>query len=548
MSAMQPFPGDPGSLKTYGTKYERLAQTILEVSQKLTALVQDQSDRGDAVAQLREKAEGTSAEIKKVQRRYHETALALVDFAVSLDEAQGSANGAIATYSNGTHHLSNLHYERRLLEEDRLTAMTTNADPGAIADINADIRRIDNQIRQIESEIASAQSTYDAAEHQRHDAIIYALARIIPVLDELNDTAGDYVRAAFESVVDFFEAIGKWVTDVLLPLLETILTVIAYVVLILVVLVAVLVILAAILLSFGVVGAIILGLIAAALIIVAGYLIYTIVQGTLQPTPTMRPVKLPDFSADGLDPDNPYTATTDQGKDLMEDGYLDDMGGTDSTVIEVIKVVGEDGVTRWRVILPSTQDWEFVNGLLDTPPHWDPKGDQGAMNDLASNVMLMMTPELQAAYERAVRQAMTDAGVKPGEEIMMVGWSQGGILAGAFASDTSDEFNVTAIMVGGSPIDAMPIPPNVSVISVQHPADVVHQLDLTPADHDSSHWVTIAEPPETDQVDHGAQSYAMTADHYLNDAPVGSPLWQIQQQQAAFYGGTETTYAYQGSE
>ncbi len=80
-------------------------------------------------------------------------------------------------------------------------------------------------------------------------------------------------------------------------------------------------------------------------------------------------------------------------------GTTDGMGGADQTVIDIKKIVGSDGMERWVVSLPSTQDWQLGP-------------DAGALNDRDSNIALMMdNPALRTAYERAVLEAMSDAGV-----------------------------------------------------------------------------------------------------------------------------------------
>src|SRR5690606_41329898 len=96
-----------------------------------------------------------------------------------------------------------------------------------------------------------------------------------------------------------------------------------------------------------------------------------------------------------------------------------------------------------------------------------------AVNDLGSSPATIVAPEHQAASERAVLLAMRRAGIGPQDSVMLVGWSQGGIVAGAIASDQNSGFTVRAIAVAGSPIDHMPIPDSVSVLAFQHDGDHV---------------------------------------------------------------------------
>lgn len=539
------FAGDPGSLKSYGAKYEQTAAAILEVSQKLTALVNDESAAGASVAQLRENARKVSGDVQKAQSRYHETALALIEFGTDLQDAMTKASGAISAYNNGTSTLNTLNYRRRSFEEDRATAMAAGADQATIDDIDADIRAVDRSIDSAEYAIANAQSIYNSAAVDRETAIAEAIARIRGTLGELNDTAADYVRAAWESIADFFAAIAQWIDEVLLPLLEDILVVIGTILLILLALALAF----ALLYAFGLLGMLVMGILTA----VAAYLIVQVAQTLAPPPPVTEHSRSYKPQPSELSESEQAHATPEQVQDLLENKWLDDSGGTDSTRIEVIKVVDEDGTVRWRVILPSTQDWEWATGLPQGIEHFDPRGDQGALNDLGSNSLLVVTPWLQAAYEKAVREAMTQAGVQPGQEIMMIGWSQGGMVAGAFASDLNDEFNVTAISVAGSPIDHVNIPSSVAVLSIQHNGDVVHTLDWgVPPPPNSSNWYTVTTDVQTvgntPLPVHDAASYAASLEVALKDPTPDPNLQAIKDKQSAFYGGSELSIIYDTSE
>lgn len=101
------------------------------------------------------------------------------------------------------------------------------------------------------------------------------------------------------------------------------------------------------------------------------------------------------------------------------------------------------------------------------------------MNDLDSNLALMLAPSLCSQYDRAVLAAMQQAGVGPNDPVMLVGFSQGGIMAGHLAAYNSDD-NWDAVVVAGAPIDSMPIPSTTTVVSVQHSGDPVPRLDSMP--------------------------------------------------------------------
>lgn len=174
---------------------------------------------------------------------------------------------------------------------------------------------------------------------------------------------------------------------------------------------------------------------------------------------------------------------------VRANGYTDAMGGADRSVVDIKKVLGPDldgdgvGDYHWVVSLPSTQDWgmlksafgdEFVETLQDYP----------ATNDLDSNIalMLMENPWLSTQYERAVLQAMSDAGVPSGGDVLYTGFSQGGIMAANLASSPDSPYNVIGVVTNGSPIDNFPIPAHIPVISFEHSGDIVPALDGHTAD------------------------------------------------------------------
>ncbi len=188
---------------------------------------------------------------------------------------------------------------------------------------------------------------------------------------------------------------------------------------------------------------------------------------------------------------------------FYENNDLDDSGLMANTVIEIVRVYDEDGnATGWRVTLPSTMDWML-------PVERSQFFDHGGANDLASNLMLILSPDQQAAYERMVLDAMADAGIAPTDPVMLVGFSQGGILAGKLASQDNG-FNIEAVVTAGAPIDAYDIPDGVSVISMQHTNDIVARLDGTPALH-GDNWQTIEVPPPPNLPDHNGGAYVITA-------------------------------------
>lgn len=156
--------------------------------------------------------------------------------------------------------------------------------------------------------------------------------------------------------------------------------------------------------------------------------------------------------------------------DSLEDlvtanGTTDRMGGEDSTAIDIKQVVAADGSTHWVVSLPSTQAWEIGPS-------------SGAMNDRDNNIALMLdNPLFRTQYERAVLDAMRQAGIPAGSDVVLTGFSQGGIMAANLAADSSFPYNPIGVVTNGSPVDNFHVPPNVPVYAFQHASDPVPMLD-----------------------------------------------------------------------
>ena len=158
----------------------------------------------------------------------------------------------------------------------------------------------------------------------------------------------------------------------------------------------------------------------------------------------------------------------DGAADLVRDAvYVDRMGGDDRSVVDVKRLLDDDGTVRWVVSLPSTMDWGVPS-------------DRPATNDLDSNLALMLAPERSTQYERAVHEALSQAGVNASDPVMFVGFSQGGIMAAHLASNRADMYNVQGVLTVGSPIGTFDIDPDIAVVSVEHEWDSVHRLDMGP--------------------------------------------------------------------
>ena len=143
-----------------------------------------------------------------------------------------------------------------------------------------------------------------------------------------------------------------------------------------------------------------------------------------------------------------------------------------------IVTTGADGrdVVSWVVDIPGTKDWQF-----------DPRS-RPELNDLASNLELMAGRD--NARVEALAGLLTEAGAQPGEPVMLVGHSQGGMVAMRGAQELAGRFAVTHVVTAGSPVGGMPIPPGVQVLSLEDRRDIVPHTDGR-ENPDSANLVTV---------------------------------------------------------
>lgn len=222
------------------------------------------------------------------------------------------------------------------------------------------------------------------------------------------------------------------------------------------------------------------------------------------------------------------------------DEYDDDDGDNkaDFSRIRVVRSVGDDGVTRWIVQVPSTQSW---NASAGPPP-----------NDVTACLVEMS--DQTSALNAAVGEAMQQAGVRKGDPVMLTGFSLGGITAGHMAADPTftSAYDVQAVLTAGSPVANFDINDDIQVLSFEHYDDYVPHLD----GHDNPDrpsWTTIhdtaptvpfpyekPDDPDDDYTsrDHNAFTYARTARDAQNTG--GPNVEQYMDVVQPFLGGEQT--------
>ena len=159
--------------------------------------------------------------------------------------------------------------------------------------------------------------------------------------------------------------------------------------------------------------------------------------------------------------------------------------GLDGGRVRVVEVARGDGGSAWVVVVPGTQAWSPNPGANPFDLTTDVRGVTGGTTLAAAGV----AAALEVARSRAGPRSTA---VDP---VVLVGHSQGGILAAALASDPGfTRWNrVSHVVTSGSPIALLPVPPTTRVLSVELGDDPVPRLDLTP-NPDRSSWVTLRTP------------------------------------------------------
>lgn len=141
-------------------------------------------------------------------------------------------------------------------------------------------------------------------------------------------------------------------------------------------------------------------------------------------------------------------------------------GGVPPSTVSVQKFAHGDGTNTWLVSVPGTQ-----------------MGVENTVFGMRSNYTLMLDgvdQRLEADSVRAVLSAMEQAAIPADEDVMLVGHSQGGMIAATVAAGTLGTYRVTHVATAGSPMAAYPLPPGVRGTYVETRGEGVSTLDGAP--------------------------------------------------------------------
>ena len=167
--------------------------------------------------------------------------------------------------------------------------------------------------------------------------------------------------------------------------------------------------------------------------------------------------------------------------DLMDAlSFRDDAPTDDRDQIDVRVVTQPDGSRAYIVDIPGTSDWNVMP---------DPVQENPETSDLGTNLRVLAGQS--TAREQAISDALHLAGADSQAPVMLVGHSQGGMVAAQAAADSGTsafDYNVTHVLTAGSPIARADIPDDVQVLALENEGDVVPHLDA--ADNPDSANIT----------------------------------------------------------
>ena len=234
----------------------------------------------------------------------------------------------------------------------------------------------------------------------------------------------------------------------------------------------------------------------------------------------------------GIDTSDPRATHLPNGFGDLMDGLdyrngLAHAGSPDQ--IDVRVITHPDGSKAYVVDIPGTKVW-------DGPGSANP-----SLNDLGTNVHVLGGDV--TAREEAIAEALRRAGASPTDPVMLVGHSQGGMVAAQAAHDSGTggfNFNVTHVLTAGSPIGRVDIPANVQVLSLENSHDIVPHLDAA-ANPDRPNRTTVTFDNQLGTIggDHSTDKSYLPAAQAL-DTSADPSVRAYRDSASAFLGTTNT--------
>ncbi len=562
---LTPPGGDAAALAASVDRYEATERAIGSAADELMRVVME----GDSVSidALNDKARTASGHLSQAHVRYQGTRAALRSYTVDLVSFHTEATAAIEREQAARQEAHEANEDLTDAAHHARSAAMNPQDQATIDhwQVQAYLARHRRDVA--EDTMAAAEFEYYKAADALEQAAQRAIALIEVAFDGTNDSRMDRLKNALADVVSFLSSLTNWVADFFKAALQLIVEAVAIFVAAVLLAIAVVALIALLVVVLAATIALIVNVIVGVLVTVVfllivgavvydvatewgvddlarirmvlaglavacpalGYFLLKRIQGELsKPAPKVAlldPGSVVDHDASKLTVQEQALADLETNEPDSVDDFLwqaeavDTIGGGAQTVVDIAKIVQEDGTVSWIVTLPSTKDWVVPS-------------DQGATNDLDADLVLLAFPELKSQYEKAVMDAMAQAGIGEGEPVLLTGWSLGGILAGHLAQTGAGGYDYAGLVVAGAPIDHMSISANVPVIQVKHTTDPVHRADMIDSVPDQGSHISLWDGDrsgigldlKTKAVGHNAIQYHetlaqhVTANESLNDA------------------------------
>ena len=179
---------------------------------------------------------------------------------------------------------------------------------------------------------------------------------------------------------------------------------------------------------------------------------------------------------------------------------------------------------RYVVYIPGTQSW---GPWPDSNPF-----------DLTSNLSAISKTGF-AGSERAVTEAMKQAGINQDSRVLLVGHSQGGLVA----ANVSTRFAGSRVVTFGAPLGLLADKLRSPTLAIEHPGDPVPKLDGRPNPL-SANWVTVRQEFSDGNplAQHEMAGYRQTAIQLDNG--IGDAGFEKMRRELAGFAGKATGQAF----
>lgn len=516
--------GDPVALDQAVDRYAHTQAAIERAADDLLAAMCD--GEGRAMAALGQTVDDAEVALMAAHGRYQGTTGALRDYVVALATFHRAARAAMESEEDTL---------RRLEGAERAVAQAGDALRWASVD-PSEVGELDRAQREwwaatvardaTLADLESPRADYALAQAHLDEAAQVAIGGIVASFDGTNDGFMDHVDSAFAAAGQVLNDVADWARHflagalgVVVAAVEAYLAAVTLAIVIVALAVALVAFVSLAVAALAAVLALVIGALVSLLVVVlAGAAMFELTEklgfdGLAQlrlvlaaacavcpllavaivtrvadeagkPTPPVRVLRARDAKDLAALRELDAAIPSHAGDVLAWAGLVDQVGGDQRAVVDIARVTHENGSVAWIVTLPSTQDW--VVG-----------GDKPAPNDLDADIVLELFPEIRTQYERAVLEAMAQAGIPPGDPVLLSGWSLGGIVGGRLIESRQGGYRYEGLVCAGSPIDHMAIPSEMRVLQVKHAMDVVHRADLVDDIPDTSRHVSLWDGPRS---------------------------------------------------